>query len=67
MEFGKRCNSVILCSAMTVSGETLGTMLDWWEQSERRATIRKVLKERDGIDPSDVIMGPDAARAVRRA
>ena len=50
-------------SAMTVSGETVGTMLDWWEQSERRAAIRKVLKDRDGIDPSDVIMSPDAARA----
>jgi len=48
---------------MTVSGETVGTMLDWWEQSERRAAIRKVLKERDGVDPADVIMGPDAARA----
>jgi dihydroxyacid dehydratase/phosphogluconate dehydratase len=50
-------------SAMTVSGENIGTMLDWWEQSERRAEIRKVLRERDGIDPSDVIMSPDAARA----
>ena len=49
-------------SAMTVSGENLGTMLDWWEQSERRAAVRKVLLERDGIDPDHVIMDPDSAR-----
>jgi putative YjhG/YagF family dehydratase len=48
--------------ALTVSGETLGTMLDWWEQSERRAAVRKVLRERDGVNPDDVIMSPDAAR-----
>jgi putative YjhG/YagF family dehydratase len=49
-------------SALTVSGETLGTMLDWWEQSERRVAVRKGLRDRDGIDPDDVIMSPDAAR-----
>ena len=48
--------------ALTVSGETLGDMLDWWEQSERRAELRRVLQERDGIDPDDVIMDPDGAR-----
>ena len=26
--------------ALTASGETLGAMLDWWEQSERRAALR---------------------------
>jgi putative YjhG/YagF family dehydratase len=49
-------------SALTVSGEKLGTMLDWWEQSERRAAVRKVLLEKDGVDPDDVIMSPEAAR-----
>ena len=48
--------------ALTVSGEPLGTMLDWWEQSERRAAVRKVLRERDGVDPEQVIMDPDSAR-----
>ncbi len=48
--------------AMTVSGENLGTMLDWWQQSERRAAIRKGLLERDGVDPDHVIMDPDSAR-----
>ncbi|HTP32026.1 MAG TPA: YjhG/YagF family D-xylonate dehydratase [Candidatus Acidoferrales bacterium] len=48
--------------ARTVTGETLDTLLDWWKQSERRATLRRVLKDRDGIDPGDVIMSPDDAR-----
>jgi putative YjhG/YagF family dehydratase len=48
--------------ALTVSGERLGTLLDWWEQSERREALRKALLERDGVDPSLVIMDPDAAR-----
>jgi xylonate dehydratase len=49
-------------NALTVSGEPLGAMLDWWEQSERRAAVRKVLRERDGVDPEQVIMDPDSAR-----
>jgi putative YjhG/YagF family dehydratase len=49
-------------SALTVSGESLGTMLDWWEQSERRVAVRRGLRDRDGVDPGDVIMSPDAAR-----
>jgi putative YjhG/YagF family dehydratase len=47
--------------ALTVSGEKLGRMLDWWENSERRARLRQILAERDGIDPDDVIMSPDQA------
>ncbi|MEO7143465.1 MAG: YjhG/YagF family D-xylonate dehydratase [Bryobacteraceae bacterium] len=49
--------------ALTVSGETLGVMLDWWEQSERRARLRQILKDRDGVDPNDVIMDPATASA----
>ncbi|MBN9659930.1 MAG: YjhG/YagF family D-xylonate dehydratase [Acidobacteria bacterium] len=49
-------------SAMVASGQTLGDMLDWWAQSERRAVLRKTLLERDGIDPDNVIMAPDEAR-----
>jgi putative YjhG/YagF family dehydratase len=47
---------------LTASGETLGRMLDWWENSERRTQLRSVLHERDGIDPDDVIMDPAGAR-----
>src|SRR6476661_6594011 len=38
-------------------------MLDWWEQSERRRRLKQQLRDRDGIDPDDVIMNPDAARS----
>jgi putative YjhG/YagF family dehydratase len=48
--------------ALTVSGHTLDETLDWWEQSERRAALRRVLLERDGVDPDDVIMDPAGAR-----
>lgn len=51
-------------SVMTVTGETLGTVLDWWEQSERRQRVRTRLKEADGIDPDDVIMSPDKAKQL---
>jgi putative YjhG/YagF family dehydratase len=47
---------------LTASGETLGRMLDWWEGSERRTRLRQVLRERDGVDPGDVIMDPAGAR-----
>jgi putative YjhG/YagF family dehydratase len=50
-------------SVKTVSGETLGACLDWWEQSERRQLLRRSLREQDGIDPNDVIMSRDRARS----
>jgi putative YjhG/YagF family dehydratase len=49
--------------ALTVSGETVGRMLDWWETSERRARLRRLLREREGVDPDDVIMDPARASA----
>ena len=49
--------------ALTASGETLGTTLDWWEQSERRVRFRERLQELDGIDADDVILSPNQARA----
>jgi len=47
---------------LTVSGHTLGATLDWWEASPRRHQLRRILQERDGIDPDDVIMDPARAR-----
>jgi xylonate dehydratase len=47
---------------LTVTGERLGSVLDWWEGSERRARLRELLRERDGIDPDTVIMSPQGAR-----
>jgi putative YjhG/YagF family dehydratase len=49
-------------SCLTVTGEPLGRILDAWQESERRRRLRALLKERDGIDPDDVIMSPDRAR-----
>jgi putative YjhG/YagF family dehydratase len=49
--------------ALTVSGERLGRVLDWWESSERRQVLRQRLRDADGIDPDDVIMDADRARA----
>jgi xylonate dehydratase len=53
---------LLALDALTASGARLGEMLDWWEQSERRARLRALLKEREGVDPADVIMDPDSAR-----
>ncbi len=50
-------------TARTVAGETLGAVLDWWQDSERRHKLHANLTKRDGIDPKQVIMSPDAARA----
>jgi len=47
----------------TATGMTLNDNLEWWEQSERRAALRRRLRELDGVDPDDVILSPDAARA----
>ena len=49
--------------ALTVSGERLGRVLDWWEQSERRAVLRERLRTADGVDPDDVVMDAERARA----
>ena len=48
--------------ALTVSGTTLGENLDWWERSERRQRLRALLREREGVDPDDVILSPESAR-----
>ena len=49
--------------ALTASGESLDTMLDWWEESDRRRRFRARLRELDGIEADDVILSPDSARA----
>jgi len=49
--------------ARSATGATLGETLDWWERSERRRRLRGRLLEMDGVDPGDVILGPQAARS----
>jgi dihydroxyacid dehydratase/phosphogluconate dehydratase len=47
---------------LSACGEQLGTVLDWWERSERRARLRDLLFTRDGVHPDDVILSPEQAR-----
>ena len=53
---------VLDLDVLTVSGRTLGEVLDDWEGSERRTRFRAILKEHDGVDPDDVIFSPESAR-----
>jgi putative YjhG/YagF family dehydratase len=46
---------------MTAAGVTLGEQLDAWESSERRRRLREQLRDREGVDPDDVIVSPDGA------
>ncbi len=48
--------------AMTTSGESLGRVLQWWESSPRRHALRKLLRQRNGIDPDAVILTPEQAQ-----
>ncbi len=48
-------------SVLTVTGQTLQDVLDWWEQSDRRTKLRARLQEYDGINPDDVIISPSEA------
>ncbi len=50
-------------SVRTVTGETLDENLNWWEQSERRRTLKDRLRALDGVEADAVIFSPDAARA----
>jgi putative YjhG/YagF family dehydratase len=49
---------------LTVTGETLGTVLAWWEHSDRRRAVRAYLGQADQVQPADVIMDADSARAA---
>jgi putative YjhG/YagF family dehydratase len=48
-------------SVLTVTGQSLGANLDWWEKSERRERFRAILQKQDGVDADDVIMSPERA------
>ncbi len=47
---------------ITASGETLDSVLDWWQASERRQAVRTRLAEAGQVDPDYVIMDVDTAR-----
>jgi putative YjhG/YagF family dehydratase len=48
-------------TCLTVTGEKLASVLDWWEQSARRRDSRETLRRSDGVDPDDVILSPEDA------
>ncbi len=48
-------------SVSTAAGVTLAETLDQWKNSERRERFRKLLVDRDGVDPDDVILTPGSA------
>lgn len=50
------------CDTLTVTGEKLDTVLDWWESSERRQAARQRLVSGDQINPDFVIMDANRAR-----
>ncbi len=58
-----RTAGLLDCNARTVTGASLDENLNWWEQSERRREVKNRLRELDSIDPTKVILSPDAARA----
>ncbi|HWD37352.1 MAG TPA: YjhG/YagF family D-xylonate dehydratase [Fimbriimonas sp.] len=49
--------------SLTVNGKTVGENLQDWEGSERRRRLKQILREKDGVDPDDVISPPDKARS----
>ena len=59
-----RALGLLELDALTISGKCLGDVLDAWETSERRRIFRERLREADGVDPDDVILPPDKARAA---
>jgi xylonate dehydratase len=48
---------------LTATGATLQENLNWWEKSDRRARFRDILKKSDGVDPDDVMLPPERAKA----
>ncbi len=52
------------CDAKTVSGLTWHEILDGWEKSERRIALRELLRQRDSVDPDQVIIPPNKAKQM---
>jgi xylonate dehydratase len=51
-------------TVLTASGRTLDEILNAWTVSERRVRLRERLRDSDGVDPDDVILPPERARAA---
>lgn len=55
---------VIHGEARTILNRTWNEILDEWETSERRRSLRELLQRRHGVDPDQVIMPPAKAKAA---
>ncbi|MFY7892537.1 MAG: YjhG/YagF family D-xylonate dehydratase [Pirellula sp.] len=52
------------CDCKTVTGMTWNQILDRWKDSPRRQAMRELLKQRDGVDPDEVIIPPTKAKQM---
>lgn len=52
------------CDCKTVTGMTWNQILDLWKDSPRRQAMRELLKQRDGVDPDEVIIPPTKAKQM---
>ena len=59
-----RAMGLLHLDVLTASSQTLGENLDWWAQSERRQLARARLAAAGQVDPANVIMDADTARAA---
>lgn len=57
-----RALGLLRLDVMTVAGRRLGDVLEWWENSDRRAALREELVKRDNVQPDDVIMSAEQTR-----
>jgi putative YjhG/YagF family dehydratase len=53
---------VLDLDVLTVTGDRLGSLLEQWQQSQRRTQLRDLLQQQDGVDPEDVILSAGRAR-----
>jgi xylonate dehydratase len=49
-------------SCMTIIGRSWNEILDEWHGSSRRAAMRQLLRDRDSVNPDDVIIPPKVAK-----
>jgi len=54
-----KLRDVLDLDVLTVSGQSLGENLDWWENSKRRKLVKERLYHLDGIDADEVIRERD--------
>src|SRR4029078_5627846 len=53
--------NVLDLNCRTVTGETLGRSLEWWETSDRRRRFRDLLAKQEGVKPDALIMSFQAS------